>query len=83
MTLTTSTCRQIDFHATWCGPCIAIAPKFESLAKDYSSTSTFVKVDVDKASDISRAYQVRAMPTFVFIRNERKVGEVKGADPKA
>ncbi|GAA5830993.1 hypothetical protein JCM5353_005585 [Sporobolomyces roseus] len=73
----------IDFHATWCGPCHAIAPRFEALAKEFAPTSAFVKVDVDKASDISRAYQVRAMPTFIFIRNERKVGEVKGADPKA
>ncbi|GAA5931417.1 thioredoxin family protein [Sporobolomyces koalae] len=73
----------IDFHATWCGPCHAIAPTFETLSKTYASSSTFVKVDVDKASDVSRAYQVRAMPTFVFIRNERKVGELKGADPRA
>ncbi|GAA5981485.1 hypothetical protein JCM5350_004604 [Sporobolomyces pararoseus] len=70
----------IDFHATWCGPCHAIAPTFETLSKTYSSSSVFCKVDVDKASDVSRAYQVRAMPTFAFIRNERKVGEVKGAD---
>ncbi|GAA6012490.1 hypothetical protein JCM11491_004348 [Sporobolomyces phaffii] len=70
----------IDFHATWCGPCHAIAPHFEALSKTHASTSVFVKVDVDKASDVSRAYQVRAMPTFVFVKNERKVGEVKGAD---
>ncbi|GAA6063285.1 hypothetical protein JCM10212_004667 [Sporobolomyces blumeae] len=73
----------IDFHATWCGPCHAIAPVFDKLAQEHKATTTFAKVDVDKASDISRAYQVRAMPTFVFVRNERKVGELKGADPKA
>ncbi|GAA5910899.1 thioredoxin family protein [Sporobolomyces salmoneus] len=73
----------IDFKAEWCGPCHAIAPAFEALSKTYASTTTFVKVDVDKASDVSRAYQVRAMPTFVFILRERKVGEVKGADRNA
>ena len=61
----------------------AIAPVFETFSKTYSATSAFVKVDVDKASDVARAYQVRAMPTFVLIRNERKVGEVKGADRNA
>ncbi|GAA5878356.1 hypothetical protein JCM16303_002745 [Sporobolomyces ruberrimus] len=73
----------IDFKADWCGPCKAIAPTFEAFAKTYASTSVFVKVDVDKASDVSRAYEVRAMPTFVFVKNERKLGEVKGADRNA
>ncbi|GAA5848521.1 hypothetical protein JCM8547_004538 [Rhodosporidiobolus lusitaniae] len=69
----------IDFHATWCGPCKAIAPKFEQLASQYRNV-TFCKVDVDQAQDIARAYAVSAMPTFVFVRNERKVHQVRGAD---
>ncbi|GAA6013111.1 hypothetical protein JCM8202_003023 [Rhodotorula sphaerocarpa] len=69
----------IDFHATWCGPCHAIAPVFEKLAGQYSA-ATFLKVDVDKAQDVARAYRVSAMPTFVYVKNERKVHEVKGAN---
>ncbi|GAA6037101.1 hypothetical protein JCM8097_008734 [Rhodosporidiobolus ruineniae] len=72
----------IDFHATWCGPCKAIAPKFEALANQHRNV-TFCKVDVDQAQDIARAYGVSAMPTFVFVVNERKVHQVRGADANA
>ncbi|KAF8684528.1 Thioredoxin protein [Rhizoctonia solani] len=48
----------IDFHATWCGPCHAIAPKFESLAKEYTNV-TFLKCDVDAASEVAKIDQVR------------------------
>ncbi|GAA5885402.1 hypothetical protein JCM6882_009605 [Rhodosporidiobolus microsporus] len=72
----------IDFHATWCGPCKAVAPKFEQFANQYRNV-TFVKVDVDQAQDIARAYGVSAMPTFVFVKNERKVHQVRGADVNA
>ncbi|TKA54964.1 hypothetical protein B0A53_02437 [Rhodotorula sp. CCFEE 5036] len=72
----------IDFHATWCGPCHAIAPVFEKLASQYSG-ATFLKVDVDKAQDVARAYKVTAMPTFAYVKNERKVHEVKGANAGA
>ncbi|GAA5860534.1 hypothetical protein JCM3774_006200 [Rhodotorula dairenensis] len=72
----------IDFHATWCGPCHAIAPVFEKLASQYPS-ATFLKVDVDKAQDVARAYRVTAMPTFAFVKHERKVHEVKGANAAA
>ncbi|CAE6462484.1 unnamed protein product [Rhizoctonia solani] len=75
----------IDFHATWCGPCHAIAPKFESLAKEYTNV-TFLKCDVDAASEVAKQYSVSAMPTFVFIKNSKKAGsidQVRGADPRA
>ncbi|GAA5968169.1 hypothetical protein JCM11641_003756 [Rhodosporidiobolus odoratus] len=72
----------IDFHATWCGPCKAIAPTFEKFSQQYRNV-TFVKVDVDAAQDIARAYSVSAMPTFVFIKDERNVLQVRGANVAA
>ncbi|KAI6135560.1 thioredoxin-domain-containing protein [Pisolithus sp. B1] len=69
----------IDFHATWCGPCHAIAPTFEALAKEYPNVN-FLKCDVDAAKDVASAYGVRAMPTFVFLKGSKQVHTIKGAD---
>ncbi|KAG6337067.1 hypothetical protein ID866_2020 [Astraeus odoratus] len=69
----------IDFHATWCGPCHAIAPTFEALAKQYPNVS-FLKCDVDAARDVASAYKVSAMPTFIFLKGNTQVHTIKGAD---
>jgi len=72
----------IDFHATWCGPCHAIAPAFEALAKRYKDVN-FCKCDVDAAKDIASMYSVSAMPTFIFLKGSTKVDQVRGADRAA
>ena len=72
----------IDFFATWCGPCQALAPRFEELAKELKGEVVFLKVDVDESHEISGEYDIRAMPTLVFIRNkeelERNHGDLDG-----
>ncbi|CED83891.1 Thioredoxin [Phaffia rhodozyma] len=70
----------VDFHATWCGPCHAIAPVFEKLAKQYPTT-TFVKVDTDANRSVASRFSISAMPTFVFLRNGKEVDRLKGANP--
>ncbi|EGN93110.1 hypothetical protein SERLA73DRAFT_189950 [Serpula lacrymans var. lacrymans S7.3] len=69
----------IDFHATWCGPCHAIAPTFESLSKQYKNVN-FLKCDVDAARDVASKYSVSAMPTFIFLKGTTKVDQVRGAN---
>ncbi|XP_067936390.1 uncharacterized protein [Watersipora subatra] len=71
----------VDFHATWCGPCKMIAPKFQSLL-DASETIVGVKVDVDELEDVAADAKVSAMPTFIAYRDGEKVGEVVGANEK-
>lgn len=71
----------IDFFATWCGPCKNIAPKFEELAKLYS-TVTFLKVDVDESAELVDKFGITAMPTFVFLQNGSVVKVIEGADIK-
>ncbi|KAG2022916.1 thioredoxin family protein, variant 2 [Coprinopsis cinerea AmutBmut pab1-1] len=71
----------IDFHATWCGPCHAIAPKFEALAREYKNVN-FLKCDVDQARDVASEYRVTAMPTFIFLKGHTKVDQVRGADAR-
>ena len=69
----------IKFSATWCGPCKAIAPHFESLAKKTPSIS-FFHVDVDENTLLSEKYKVTAMPTFIFLNDKKEVDRLLGAD---
>jgi thioredoxin len=60
--LSSNTCVIVDFFATWCGPCKAIAPIFEQLATSHSQSGkvAFAKVDVDQNQDIAQQYGVSA-----------------------
>ena len=69
----------VDFSATWCMPCKMIAPAFDEMSLEFSSSCTFVKVDVDETPDIASRYQVMAMPTFLFIKKGQVVGRFSGA----
>eukprot|EP00850_Spirogloea_muscicola_P011164 SM000068S20596 [mRNA] locus=s68:434021:434770:+ [translate_table: standard] len=70
----------VDFSATWCGPCRAIAPTFAALSKKYPNI-VFLKVDVDDVPDVAAACKISAMPTFQVFRNKHKVDELVGASP--
>ena len=72
----------VDFFATWCGPCVRIAPVLDALAKEHPQVE-FVKVDVDEAQDIAQAQGIRAMPTFGLFKGGAEVGMVRGADEAA
>jgi len=69
----------VDFSAKWCGPCNAIAPVFVQLSNKYTDVE-FVKVDVDEQQEIAAAHGITAMPTFVFIKNGKRIDELRGAN---
>jgi thioredoxin 1 len=67
----------VDFHATWCGPCKAIAPYVVSQCQ--AKGVNLIKVDVDKNGEIAAKYSIQAMPTFKVIdRNGNAVFEKVG-----
>ncbi|KAF8534719.1 thioredoxin-like protein [Trichophaea hybrida] len=73
----------IDFFATWCGPCKIIAPQVEKLSKEFEEVE-FYKLDVDEHQQIAAELAVRAMPTFLFFKNGKKLtDDVVGANVKA
>ncbi|KAJ1217972.1 hypothetical protein NDU88_005559 [Pleurodeles waltl] len=72
----------IDFTATWCGPCRRIAPVFDKFSTEYRGV-VFLKVDVDDNPVLAQRYRIEAMPTFIFIKDFKKVASVRGADEAA
>ena len=57
----------VDFYASWCGPCRAISPVLEELAKEYGDKIVIYMVDVDASRDIAQAFGIRSIPAVLFI----------------
>ena len=62
-----------------CGPCQMIAPHFEAMSKEFAN-AIFVKVDVDEQEKIAQMCGIRAMPTFHFFKDGKKVDDLTGAN---
>jgi thioredoxin 1 len=73
----------VDFWAEWCGPCRIIGPVIEELSKEYEGRAIVGKVDVDANSEVSAKFNVRSIPTVLFIQNGVVVDKSVGAVPKA
>jgi len=63
----------VDFFATWCGPCKAMAPVIEEVAGEFAGKVRFVKVNVDEAPALARQYEIQGIPTLVLFQNGQPV----------
>ncbi|MGA9526310.1 MAG: thioredoxin [Myxococcaceae bacterium] len=73
----------VDFWATWCAPCRAIAPALEELAGQYKGRVKVAKVNIDDNQDTPQQYGVRSIPTLLLFKGGRVVDQIVGAVPKA
>jgi thioredoxin len=73
----------VDFWAEWCGPCRAIAPLLEELAEASEGRVTLMKVNVDEHPGLAARYNIRSIPTILFVKEGQVVDRVVGAVPKA
>jgi len=72
----------IDFWAEWCGPCRAISPVVEELAKEYNGKVNVGKVNVDQNPTLSINYGITSIPAILFIKGGKVVDKQIGAVPK-
>ena len=72
----------VDFWAQWCGPCLAMGPVIEELAKEYDGKAIIGKLDVDNNPGVSQQFGIRNIPTILFFKNGQVVDKQVGAVPK-
>ena len=72
----------VDFWAEWCGPCRAIGPILEDLARTSGGTVTLAKVNVDENPGLAARYGIRSIPTILFVKDGKVQDRVVGAVPK-
>ena len=72
----------VDFYAGWCGPCRVLAPILEELADVYKDQICIYKVDVDRCEALADAYEIRSIPTTLFIPMKGRPVKMVGAISK-
>ncbi len=73
----------VDFWATWCAPCRAIAPSVSALAEQYKGKVKVAKVDVDSNQNTAEQFGIRSIPTLLVFKKGKVVEQIVGAAPKA
>jgi thioredoxin 1 len=72
----------VDFWATWCAPCRAIAPAVEELATQYKGKVKVAKINIDDNQDTPQQYGVRSIPTLLLFKGGKVVEQIVGAVAK-
>jgi len=73
----------VDFWATWCGPCLMMAPVIDELAEENQESAVIGKLDVDANPEMAAKFGIRSIPTMLFFKNGEVAEKVIGASSKA
>ena len=72
----------VDFWAAWCGPCKAIGPAVEELAREYKGKVKVGKMDIDAQQGVPQKYGIMSIPTLILFKNGQVADQIVGAVPK-
>lgn len=72
----------VDFWADWCGPCVALAPTLEEVAREREGKIKVCKVNVEEQPQLAAQFNIRNIPFLAFIKNGQKVGDLVGNQSK-
>jgi thioredoxin 1 len=73
----------VDFWAEWCGPCKAIAPAVDEIARDFAERLTVAKVNIDENPATPGQFAVRGIPTLILFKDGKPVAQKVGAAPRS
>jgi thioredoxin 1 len=68
----------LDFSAVWCGPCKALSPIVEDLAREYDGQIKVAKLDIDESPETASRFSIRGVPTVIVFKNGREVARQIG-----
>lgn len=72
----------IDFYADWCGPCKIVAPILEELSEEYKGSLNIYKVNTEEEQELAAAFNIRSIPSLLFVPMDDKPQMSMGALPK-
>lgn len=72
----------VDFFATWCGPCKALSPILEEVSKEYEGKVDIYKVDIDQEEELTARFNIRTVPSLLFIPMDGQPRMASGVVPK-
>lgn len=72
----------VDFFATWCGPCKALAPILEEVSGEVKDKASVYKVDIDQSQTLAQEYRVMSVPTLKIFKNGEVVETIVGLQSK-
>ena len=72
----------IDFYASWCGPCKAIAPILDDLAAEYGDEIYIYKINTEEEPELAAAFGIRSIPSLLFVPMNESPQMTQGALPK-